>query len=231
MKLLRFGLLDSTQSFLARHPELGFCAVMAEAQTHGRGQGENRWESAPGAGLWLSAALPPSSLAPGIVLQRAMEAVIEAIHQTVPSCRLELGLKWPNDLVAWKEGRLVKVGGILGETKGDRMLLGLGVNLNAAPSLPHRVIAPASLRELGVTPAPEPLELARAILAGWADLSTPRRCAFRWPRAGEAIRWDEGEGRCEGWLEDGRLSVRNAEGLVALCGGEVLGFAPIMRDY
>ncbi|MDP2874605.1 MAG: hypothetical protein Q8O00_00385, partial [Holophaga sp.] len=132
MTLIHFALLDSTQSFLARHPELGFCGVLADEQTAGRGRGENRWESAPGAGLWFSAALPIQKVPPGLVLQRAMAAVIEILEP----CGLHMGLKWPNDLVAWHQGRLVKLGGIIGEFKGDRMILGLGLNLRSAPSLP-----------------------------------------------------------------------------------------------
>ena len=95
--LVRLARVDSTQAFLERHPELGVCAVLAGAQTAGRGQRDNRWESAPGAGLWLSARIPAPDLPPGLVLQRAMAGVAEALEPWgVP-----LGLKWPNDLVAW----------------------------------------------------------------------------------------------------------------------------------
>ena len=143
--LIRLALVDSTQSFLARHPELGFCAVLADAQSAGRGRGENAWESASGAGLWLSAALPRPEVPPGLLLQLAMGAVAEVLEP----CGLNLGLKWPNDLVAWRGQQLVKLGGILGEQRGDRVILGLGLNLHAAPSIPGRAIPPASLAELG----------------------------------------------------------------------------------
>ena len=63
--LIRLRQVDSTQDFLGRHPELGFCAVLADCQLAGRGQRGNRWESAPGAGLWLSAALPSQPLGGG----------------------------------------------------------------------------------------------------------------------------------------------------------------------
>jgi BirA family biotin operon repressor/biotin-[acetyl-CoA-carboxylase] ligase len=116
--LIHLGVVDSTQSFLVRHPELGFCGVLADAQTAGRGRGGNSWESAPGAGLWLSARLPiqPSagySVHSVNVLLQAMEAVAEILGP----CGARLGIKWPNDLVAYKEKTLVKIGGIIGEQK------------------------------------------------------------------------------------------------------------------
>lgn len=210
--------VDSTQAFLQRHPELGTCAVLAEAQTAGRGRGGNAWESAPGAGLWLSAALPPPALAPGLVLQRAMGAVAE-ILQTGGQ---PLGLKWPNDLVAWKEGRLVKLGGILGELQGDRMILGLGVNLGAAPHIPERPIPPASLADLGLA-IPEPEALARRIMEAWSRWERTPRPAFRWPAPGDTIAWEEGQGRCLRWMDDGRLEVQTTQGPVQLSAGDIRG--------
>ena len=219
--LIRFALLDSTQSFLARHPELGFCGVLADEQSAGRGRGENRWESSPGAGLWLSAALPIQDVPPGLVLQRAMAAVVEVLEP----CGLNLGLKWPNDLVAWKDGRMVKLGGVIGEFKGDRMILGLGLNLRAAPNLPDRPIPPACLVELGASELPDSLTLARSILDAWQDLTILREPGFWWPSKGDPLQWEEGQGICEGWLEDGQLSVRTSEGLRTLCSGDVSGLA------
>src|SRR5450631_2675642 len=104
LPLIRLAEVDSTQAFLRRNPHLGCCVVLADLQTEGRGRQGNRWESAAGAGLWMSAALPsPPGVAPGLVLQRAMVAAACALD---PEGRI-LGLKWPNDLVAWKGGRLV----------------------------------------------------------------------------------------------------------------------------
>ncbi|HJU83960.1 MAG TPA: biotin--[acetyl-CoA-carboxylase] ligase [Holophagaceae bacterium] len=216
--LLRLAEVDSTQAFLRRHPELGFCAVMADSQTEGRGRQGHRWESAPGAGLWLSAALPPPDLPPGIVLQRAMAAVIEALRPF----GAELGLKWPNDLVAWKGGDLVKVGGILGERTGGRLIVGLGVNLSAAPDLPDRAIPASSLLDLGAR-VPEPISLAVAIIYQWQDLQRELQPFFRWPEEGAALRWEGGQGVCLGWEEDGRLKVTTASGIQRLSAGEVRG--------
>jgi BirA family biotin operon repressor/biotin-[acetyl-CoA-carboxylase] ligase len=59
-------------------------------------------------------------------------ALIEAVDIAVPGQPLQL--KWPNDLML--SGR--KLAGILLERSGDRVAIGFGVNLAAAPQLPDR---------------------------------------------------------------------------------------------
>lgn len=210
---------DSTQAFLARHPELGCCGVLADAQTAGRGRGGNTWESAPGAGLWLSARVPVPELAPGVVLQRAMAAVITALEPW----GVRLGLKWPNDLVAWQGERLVKLGGIIGEMSRGTVVLGAGVNLADAPVIPDRAIPPASLAALGIQKLPDRRALAEEILSRWQSLEHAAEPPFLWPQEGESLRWEEGQGTCLGWAEDGRLRVRTEAGEALLSVGDVSG--------
>ncbi|MDR3683015.1 MAG: hypothetical protein P4L11_04725 [Geothrix sp.] len=218
LPLIRLAEVDSTQAFLRRNPHLGFCLVVADRQTEGRGRQGNRWESAAGHGLWMSAALPGlPEVAPGLVLQRAMVAAARVLD---PEGRL-LGLKWPNDLVAWKEGRMVKLGGILGEQGGGRLILGLGVNLTEAPVIPGRAIPPASLRDLGLA-APPPLDLAIRIASLWNDLEQDFQPLFRWPEADIPLSWEDGQGTCLGWEPDGRLKVATVDGIQRLSAGEVV---------
>ncbi|HWQ09692.1 MAG TPA: hypothetical protein VN436_11305 [Holophaga sp.] len=219
LPLILLAETDSTQTFLARHLELGCCGVLADAQTAGRGRGDNGWESAPGAGLWLSARIPVPEVPPGLVLRRAMAAVAAALE----ACGVELGLKWPNDLVAWQDGRLVKLGGILGETSRGRTILGVGVNLAGAPVIPGRAIPPASLASLGGQDIPDRLALAEEILSRWTCLDQAPEPAFLWPGPGDRIRWEEGQGLCLGWAEDGRLQVRTELGVELLSVGDVSG--------
>jgi BirA family biotin operon repressor/biotin-[acetyl-CoA-carboxylase] ligase len=218
LPLLHLSEIDSTQSFLRRHPELGFCAVMADAQTEGRGRQGNSWISAPGAGLWMSVAMPQPDLLPGIVLQRAMAKASECLKD----CGVELGLKWPNDLVARKDGHLVKLGGIIGEKAGERLILGLGVNLYSAPSLEGRAIPAANLKEFNAT-VPNARLLARAILDAWQDMRAEVRPCFMWPESGMPIQWERGQGVVMSWEEDGRLKVTTASGIERLSAGEVTG--------
>lgn len=217
--LIRLARVDSTQAFLRRNPHLACCGVMAEAQSEGRGRQGNRWESAEGGGLWLSAALPPpAGIPPGLILQRAMGQAARILD---PGGRT-LGLKWPNDLVAWKEGHLVKLGGVIGEHSGGRLILGLGINVTSAPSLPGRPIPPACLREVGL-PHPEMDTIAHAILQSWNRFETETKPAFLWPEAGTPLRWEAGQGSCLGWEPDGRLKVVTAAGIQRLSAGEITG--------
>ena len=217
--LIHLPVVDSTQAFLRRNAHLGYCTVVADHQLEGRGRQGNRWESAAGAGLWMSAALPPpEGVPPGLILQRAM---ILATRVLDPEGR-SLGLKWPNDLVAWQAGRLVKLGGIIGEQFGDRLILGLGVNLTEAPYLPERAFAPASLKDLGLK-SPSPLGMAIDITKLWNNLTQEIKPLFQWPEPGATLRFDEGQGTCLGWEPDGRLKVATASGIRRLSAGEVWG--------
>jgi len=221
LPLIHLAGVDSTQAFLRRNPHLGDCAVLADWQTQGRGRQGNRWESAAGAGLWLSAALPsPTGVAPGLVLQAAMAAAARVLDPA----GLSLGLKWPNDLVAWREQRLVKLGGIIGEQVAGRLILGLGVNLTAAPQIPDRALAPACLRDIGLPILPVE-ELAAAIFRDWLDLRQEIQPFFRWPEAGQPIVWEEDRGTCLGWERDGRLKVATQAGIQRLSSGEIRGLS------
>ena len=107
------------------------------------------------------------------------------------------------------------------------MLLGVGVNLRSAPVIPGRPIPPACLADLCPLPdgQPDTEALALEILAAWADLATLREPAFRWPEAGDPIRWETGAGVCAGWMEDGRLAVSTEAGMECLAVGDVSGLA------
>ncbi len=192
--------------------------MVTDAQTEGRGRQGNAWISEPGAGLWMSVAMAPPDLMPGIVLQRAMAKVVERLKD----CGVDLGLKWPNDLVARKDGQLLKLGGIIGEKAGGRLILGLGVNLERAPRLEGRAIPAASFKELGAR-VPEPRVLASGILDAWQDLTTEFSPVFRWPERGTPIQWERGQGVVMGWEEDGRLKVTTASGIERLSAGEISG--------
>jgi BirA family biotin operon repressor/biotin-[acetyl-CoA-carboxylase] ligase len=123
---------DSTSSELLRraeHDPRDLLACLAEMQSAGRGRRGRRWQMPLGGGVALSvlkrfeggmSTLAGLSLAVGV-------AVVEALV----ACGIgEVGLKWPNDLVA----RGAKLGGILVELGGDALgpchaVIGLGLNL------------------------------------------------------------------------------------------------------
>ena len=119
--------------------------------------------------------------------------------------------------------KLDAVMGIIGELNKGHMVLGVGVNLTAAPSIPDRAIPPASLAELGVERVPDRPVLAEEILSRWQDLESAPEPPFRWPEDGDEIRWEDGQGLCLGWAADGRLQVRTDHGVELLSVGDVKG--------
>jgi len=113
---------------LARNGAEEGAVVIARAQTRGRGTKGRVWHSPPGAGLYMSVILwpvrtdlSPLPIAAGLGVR---DGIFEAAG-------LQVGLKWPNDLV-WG-GR--KLGGILCEAgasgSGGRFaVVGIGLNLD-----------------------------------------------------------------------------------------------------
>lgn len=108
--------------------------LAARAQTAGRGRRGHKWDSTAG-NLLLSIVLRPHvdpAKYSGLAAVSGL-AVLEALE--AQGLANEIGLKWPNDLVA--RGR--KLGGILVEAARDNegkpfVVCGIGVNVNYVPS-------------------------------------------------------------------------------------------------
>lgn len=102
--------------------------VLADAQTRGRGRGGKRWNSAPGAGLWMTLIDRPTDASGLEVLSlRVGLRAARALDRFVPS---PIRLKWPNDLML----PAGKLGGILVEVRWrerrpEWVALGIGINL------------------------------------------------------------------------------------------------------
>lgn len=133
-QLRYFGTVESTQDEIrawaqeTEHPARHGATVVAERQTKGRGRRGRAWNTTQGTlafsvlleGTYAIADLSYLPLAAGLALQQVTGVG---------------GLKWPNDLLA-PDGR--KLAGILLEAdwRGDevrQMVLGMGVNVSAAP--------------------------------------------------------------------------------------------------
>jgi BirA family biotin operon repressor/biotin-[acetyl-CoA-carboxylase] ligase len=129
----------STQRLLDLEAPEGAVAV-AEEQTEGRGRLGRPWQAAPSTSILLSIVLRPNADAarlPELTLVAA-EACAEAIEQVT---ELRPTLKFPNDLLL--RGR--KVAGILAEAREGRIVLGIGINVNAnAGQLPPGTDPPAT---------------------------------------------------------------------------------------
>ncbi len=132
-------------------------AVLALEQTAGRGRYGRVWRSAPGS-LNLSLLLRPArGLADGIGVSLLMAV---ELHEAVRATRRSgagLMVKWPNDVLL-DDGKLA---GILIEGGGGAspfLVVGVGVNLGAAPELAER-------RTSFVDAAAEPEAFATRLLA------------------------------------------------------------------
>ncbi len=107
--------------------------VVADRQTAGRGRRGRSWEAPAGTSLMLSVllrpSLPPAPLPPTswpLLPLMTGTAVVEACRAVVPGLAGRVGLKWPNDLLV--EG--VKAAGILVESAGDHVVVGVGINVD-----------------------------------------------------------------------------------------------------
>ena len=120
--------------------------LIALAQDAGRGRQGREWESPRGNfhGSTLIELRPGDPPAPSLALACGL-ALIRAVEMAAPATGLML--KWPNDLLLGPG----KLGGILLERSGDRVVAGFGVNLASAPSLPDRATSALSAVVL-VTP-------------------------------------------------------------------------------
>ena len=118
MKHEHFQEIDSTQDYLGdlnpSHPYLVSC----ERQTHGKGRHDRKW-------LQLKDALACSFTLPAhqILTLTALEVAV-LINQFFQN---RLRLKWPNDLM---DNNNQKTGGILIDSKGKSLIVGIGINLN-----------------------------------------------------------------------------------------------------
>ena len=150
-QILRIRQADSTNRYLAQLSKEENLAegtlVVAYEQTHGRGQGNNSWESEPGANLTFSILLYPSFIhaSQQFVLSKAVSlAVYDFVSQHVA----DVAVKWPNDVYVNEK----KIAGILIENfiiddYLSKTIVGIGLNINQnvfVSDAPN----PVSLRQL-----------------------------------------------------------------------------------
>jgi BirA family transcriptional regulator, biotin operon repressor / biotin---[acetyl-CoA-carboxylase] ligase len=114
----------STQRLLAADDPEGAVAV-ADEQTEGRGRLGRSWNAPPGTSILVSILLRPDVEPPrlpelSIVGGRAVATAIEA------ETGVAAGIKFPNDVLIGDR----KVAGILAEASDDRVVLGIGINVN-----------------------------------------------------------------------------------------------------
>jgi BirA family biotin operon repressor/biotin-[acetyl-CoA-carboxylase] ligase len=209
-------------------------AVLAGAQTVGRGRLDREWSSPPG-GVYLSVVCRPdlpTAHAPVYTLAAAVAAARAAREAGV-----DAGIKWPNDvLVPAGEGER-KLVGILTEMEGEAdqvswVLVGTGANVDVpASALPATA---TSLRELGADA--DRRTFARRYLSAFDDLrSAPDSILPAWREhaltLGRRVRVETGSEVIEGEAVDvafpGALLVETDTGERRVSAGDCEHLRPI----
>ena len=193
--------------------------LVADRQSAGRGRQGRTWFDGFGnfMGSTVVRPAPGDPPAPSLALLAGL-ALHETVSLHVPPPHLAL-LKWPNDLLV--DG--AKLSGILLEASGGAVVVGIGVNLAAAPDLPDR--RTVALSAFGPAPDRDAFagELARrfaAELIGWRTYGLEpliRRWLAAAHPAGTVLRVGEPgevpiEGTFAGLASDGALQLRLADG-------------------
>jgi BirA family transcriptional regulator, biotin operon repressor / biotin---[acetyl-CoA-carboxylase] ligase len=130
--------------------------IRADRQTRGRGRSGRPWQSQFSGNLYASLVMR-LSCRPDVAAQLALVtgvAVIDAIRSLSPDHALpDLQLKWPNDILIGA----AKTGGILIESTRQAgaliAVIGIGINLVAAPADTGRSVTNLNLHKIEADPA------------------------------------------------------------------------------
>ncbi|RXZ80227.1 biotin--[acetyl-CoA-carboxylase] ligase [Paenibacillaceae bacterium] len=128
--------VESTQNIAKALAEDGApegTLVVAEQQLQGRGRLGRQWVSPPGKGIYMSLVLRPSTeLAYSSQLTLLIAVALCRSLRTITG--VEIGIKWPNDLLADNK----KISGILLESAAEEerlryLIAGIGISVNMEP--------------------------------------------------------------------------------------------------
>ncbi len=130
MEIKTFDVLDSTNEYLKNKEKLEeYEVVIAKTQTNGRGKRGSVWISNEGAALFSfvidSIGYDDKvTIYTGFIVRNILHKLIkEAFSENVESY---LKFKWPNDIY-YKDKKLC---GILCEKVGEKIIVGIGINVN-----------------------------------------------------------------------------------------------------
>lgn len=133
------GTTPSTQLLLGPDAPEG-ALVTAEEQTAGRGRLGRRWLAPTGTSLLCSLQLRPP-VSPERLPELTGVAARACADAIAALTGLEPELKFPNDVLLGSR----KVAGVLAEAREERVVLGMGINVNVpADALPADVDRPAT---------------------------------------------------------------------------------------
>jgi BirA family transcriptional regulator, biotin operon repressor / biotin---[acetyl-CoA-carboxylase] ligase len=207
--------------------------LVAEHQVAGRGRLDRVWTSPPRAGLTVSFLLRPDVPAArrGWLPLLTGVALAEAVGEV---SGVRASLKWPNDLLAG-DGR--KLAGILAESRGTAVVLGVGLNVSTtADELPETGTSLARVTGGTVDRAPVLLAFLRAVERRYRSWTVALGDPVASGLAQDYLGWSstvgsdvavslpdgstlEGTAQAVDW--DGRLVVATPQGPVELASGDV----------
>jgi BirA family biotin operon repressor/biotin-[acetyl-CoA-carboxylase] ligase len=206
--------------------------LVADHQDAGRGRLGRTWSAPPRSALAVSVLLRPAVPTERWALLPLVTGL--AVVDALGALGVQAGLKWPNDVLLAGPDRPGKVCGILAEVRGDRVVLGAGINVSLrSEELP--VEAATSLALAGARTTDRDTVLRRYLRAlrlrvdAWAAGESPL-ADYRAVSAtlGQAVRVELPggttlEGEAVDVDDDGRLVVQDSGGArTSLAAGDVV---------
>ncbi|MFC2003300.1 biotin--[acetyl-CoA-carboxylase] ligase [Chloroflexota bacterium] len=233
-RVIYYPSLTSTMEVARREAQQGAAegtVVIADEQTAGQGRMQRVWLSPKGS-LALSVILYPGVVYLPSLIMVASLAVVHSIEEVTG---LKPRVKWPNDILIGDK----KVCGVLIESRVrgnvvDYSIIGIGVNVNLAPSDLNEVLPAATSLSVELGREVSRLEILRSLLvemerlylsllAGgpvyeeWRDrlMTLGRRVSITWGKT-------KHEGVAESVARDGSLLLRHEDGrMTKIVAGDV----------
>lgn len=233
--IVRRRVVTSTQTLafeLAAAGAADGTAVVADAQTEGRGRRSRRWNAPAGSALLTSVIVRPRLAWPEVpLLSYAAALAVATTLERVAG--LPARLKWPNDvLVGGRKIAGVLLEGRVGESTLPVVIVGIGINL-AQRQFPAELAGRATSVALATGRAPDRDQTLRTLLtelAGWrARLETegagPIREAWlaRADTIGQRVEIDGVAGVAVDLDPDGALVLEAAGVRHRVVAGEIAG--------
>ncbi len=219
--ILKYDTIDSTNleaKRLIKSKGLENAYLLAKTQTAGKGRFDRVWYSPEGEGIYLTAVFAPIKEIDMPHLYVILAAVASA-WAVEAATKLELSVKWPNDLLLGGK----KVGGILTEVvktkNGYTPLIGIGINVNTASfpatvvKVPATSLALEAKSEFSVEKVAKQLisKIKRARLRSFDFLFSEwkKRCQDVGKKVKLTIADQVYQGAVVGWGEAGELLLRD----------------------
>lgn len=128
MKIVNLKEVDSTMNVIKNYDF--DTLLVAEKQTLGRGKGERNWISEESNNIYMSLMINTNKSSLNYFNYSFLSAVsVLKTVETLANKDVDLKVKWPNDVLLNNK----KFCGILLEKDGDKLVIGIGINVDSYP--------------------------------------------------------------------------------------------------